>query len=276
MRIRQNTCSIVWVLIVLFACAGLASAAPTALEKAKERGTIVACADPYNLPFSSPDPNTPGFDVEIAKEIAAGMGLQIAYHWADTGTRGGLSRALRRSINDGKCDFFMGLPNDEDTIDEYKEKRLEISRPYLGTGYVLVSKVDGRSPKTLADAKDAKIGVVMFTVGDIFLSRDGFQTDPYRLNEASLAALQKGDVEFSLLLASKVGWWLHQNPDSGLAIVDGFELDPRMRYSLVIAVRRTEQDLKAAINQELEKLVASGRIAEIVAKYGVPFFPPSN
>ena len=170
----------------------------------------------------------------------------------------------------------MGLPNDEDTIDEYKEKRLEISRPYLGTGYVLVSKVDGRSPKTLADAKDAKIGVVMFTVGDMFLSRDGFQTDPYRLNEASLAALQKGDVEFSLLLASKVGWWLHQNPDSGLAIVDGFELDPRMRYSLVIAVRRTEQDLKAAINQELEKLVASGRIAEIVAKYGVPFFPPSN
>ena len=56
MRIRQNTCSIVWVLIVLFACAGLASAAPTALEKAKERGTIVACADPYNLPFSSPEP----------------------------------------------------------------------------------------------------------------------------------------------------------------------------------------------------------------------------
>ncbi len=272
----RSTSSIAWVLIVVIAGAGLATAAPTALERAKERGTIVACADPYNLPFSSPDPNMPGFDVEIAKEIARGMGLSIAYHWADTGTRGGLSRALRLSINDGKCDFFMGLPNDDDMLDEYKEKRLEITRPYLGTGYVLVGKASGRGPQTLADAKDAKIGVIMFTVGDMFLSRDGFQTDPYRRNEENLAALQKGEVEFSLMLASKAGWWLHQNPDSGLAIVDGFTPDPRMQYSLVIAVRRAEQDLKTAINQELAKLVASGHIAEIVAKYGVPFFPPFN
>ena len=276
MRIWQNTCSVVWVLIVVMACAGLATAAPTALERAKERGTIVACADPYNLPFSSPDPSMPGFDVEIAKEIAAGMGLQIAYHWADTGTRGGLSRAVRLSINDNKCAFFMGVPDEQDMIDEYIEKKLEITQPYLGMGYVLVGRVGGRSPQTLADAKDAKIGVIMFTVGDMFLSRDGFRTDPYRINEENLAALQKGEVDFSLILSSKAGWWLHQNPASGLAIIEGFTPDPRMKYGLVIVVRRTEQDLKAAINEQLEKLVASGRIAEIVAKYGIPFLSPSN
>lgn len=276
MRIWQNTCSIVWVLVVIFACTGLATAAPSALEKARERGTIVACADPYNLPFSSPDPNMPGFDVEIAKEIAAGMGLEIAYHWADTGTRGGLSRAVRLSINDNKCAFFMGIPDEPDMLDEYEEKKLIITRPYLGMGYVLVGKAGGRSPQTLADAKDAKIGVIMFTVGDMFLSGEGFRTDPYRLNEENLAALQQGEVDFSLILSSKAGWWLHQNPESGLAIIDGFTPDPRMQYGLVIAVRRTEQDLQAAINEQLENLVANGRIAEIVAKYSVPFLPPSN
>lgn len=276
MRIWQNTCSIVWVLVVIFACTGLATAAPTALEKARERGTIVACADPYNLPFSSPDPNMPGFDVEIAREIAAGMGLEIAYHWADTGTRGGLSRAIRLSINDNKCAFFMGIPDEPDMIEEYDEKKLIISRPYLGMGYVLVGKVGGRSAKTLAEAKDAKIGVIMFTVADMDLSAEGFRTDPYRINEENLAALQKGEVDFSLILSSKAGWWLHQNPGSGLEIIDGFTPDPRMQYGLVIAVRRTEQDLQAAINEQLENLVASGRIAEIVAKYGVPFLPPSN
>ena len=143
-------------------------------------------------------------------------------------------------------------------------------------GYVLVGKTGGRSPKTLAEVKDAKIGVIMFTVGDMDLSREGFRTDPYRLSEENLAALQKGDVDFSLLLSSKAGWWLHQNPESGLAIVNGFTPDPRMEYGLVIAVRRTEQDLKAAINEQLDRLVTSGRIAEIVAKYGVPFLPPSN
>lgn len=276
MRIRQNVCSLVWVLIATIACAGMAAAAPTALEKARERGTIVACVDPYNLPFSSPDPNMPGFDVEIAKEIAEGMELQIAYHWVDTGTRGGLSRAIRLSINDNKCAFFMGVPDEPDMIDEYKEKKLIITGPYLGVGYVLVGKADGRSPKTLAEAKDAKIGVIMFTVGDMFLSGEGFRTDPYRLNEENLAALQKGEVDFSLILSSKAGWWLHQNPESGLAIIEGFIPDPRMEYGLVIAVRRTERDLQAAINEQLEKLVTSGRIAEIVAKYGVPFLPPSN
>lgn len=276
MRIRLNVCSIVWVLIVVMVCAGVAAAAPTALEKARERGTIVACADPYNLPFSSPDPNMPGFDVEIAREIAAGMGLEIAYHWVDTGTRGGLSRAIRLSINDNKCAFFMGVPDEPDMIEEYQEKKLIITRPYLGAGYVLVGKEGGPSPQTLAEAKDAKIGVIMFTVADMDLSREGFRTDPYRINEENLAALQKGEVDFSLILSSKAGWWLHQNPGSGLAIIEGFTPDPRMEYGLVIAVRRTEQDLQAAINEQLDKLVASGRIAEIVAKYGVPFLPPSN
>ena len=276
MRIRQNVCSIVWVLIVVMVCAGVAAAAPTALEKARERGTIVACADPYNLPFSSPDPNMPGFDVDIARDIAAGMGLDIAYHWVDTGTRGGLSRAVRLSINDNKCAFFMGIPDEPDMLEEYEEKKLIITRPYLGMGYVLVGREGGRSPQTLADAKDAKIGVLMFTVADMDLSREGFRTDPYRVNEENLAALQKGEVDFSLILSSKAGWWLHQNPGSGLAIIEGFTPDPRMEYGLVIAVRRTEQDLQAAINEQLEKLVANGRIAEIVAKYGVPFLPPSN
>ena len=276
MRIRLNVCSIVWVLIVVMVCAGVAAAAPTALEKARERGTIVACADPYNLPFSSPDPNMPGFDVDIAREIAAGMGLEIAYHWVDTGTRGGLSRAIRLSINDNKCAFFMGIPDEPDMIEEYQEKKLIITRPYLGAGYVLVGKEGGPSPQTLAEVKDAKIGVIMFTIADMDLSAEGFRTDPYRINEENLAALQKGDVDFSLILSSKAGWWLHQNPGSGLAIIDGFTPDPKMQYGLVIAVRRTEQDLQAAINEQLEQLVASGRIAEIVAKYGVPFLPPSN
>ena len=276
MRIRLTPCSIIWVLIVLVSSASLAAAAPSALEKARERGTIVACADPYNMPFSSPDPNMPGFDVEIAREIATGMGLDIAYFWSDTGTRGGLSRAIRLSINDGKCAFFMGVPDEPDMIEEYEEKRLDITRPYVNMGYVLVGRTGGRSAKTLDEVKDAKIGVIMFTVADMDLSREGFLTDPYRISEENLAALQKGDVEFSLLLSSKAGWWLHQNPESGLEIVDGFTPDPRMDYGLVIAVRRTEQDLKTVINEQIEKLVASGRIAEIVNRYGVPFLPPSD
>ncbi|PYN15703.1 MAG: hypothetical protein DME06_02730, partial [Candidatus Rokuibacteriota bacterium] len=67
---------------------------PDALSRAKERGVLTACLDPYNYPFSSSSSEPPGFDVEIVRAVAQRAGLRALYFWADTGTRGGLGRAL--------------------------------------------------------------------------------------------------------------------------------------------------------------------------------------
>jgi polar amino acid transport system substrate-binding protein len=248
----------------------LAAAAPSALEK----GRLTVCADPYNLPFSSSDPGPPGFDLEIAREIAAGLGVQLGYFWSDTGTRGGLGRALRQSIQAGECDFFPGLPSSQDDLEEYAEKKLVLTQPYLGTGFVLVRRKDGPKINRLEDLKGTRIAVSMVSPADTYLFYNGYTRGIYRLTQQAMEAMQKGEATVGLLWAPTAGWWLQQHPNSAVEFVKDYVPIPEMQSTLVIAVRQQDQDLKAAIDQQLERLRRGGRIEEIVSKYGLPFYPP--
>src|SRR5438105_14918608 len=113
-----------WAAAAVLAVVGATAHAetPDGLSRAKERGVLTACLDPYNYPFSSSNSEPPGFDVEIVRAVAQRAGLRALYFCADTGTRGGLGRALRPSIRKGTCDFFMGIGEGPDPADEMKDK----------------------------------------------------------------------------------------------------------------------------------------------------------
>ncbi len=112
------------------------------LAEAKERGVLTACLDPYSYPASAQASEPPGYDVEIVQLIAQLAGLKPMFYWADTGTRGGLGRALRDFIANGRCDFFMGLSDTAEDLgtmgdeagpgEELEKQHLAFSRPYLG------------------------------------------------------------------------------------------------------------------------------------------------
>ena len=85
-----------------------------ALERSKARGKLIACADPYNWPYSSNGEDPPGFDIEIIRSIAKRANLRLEMYWADTGTRGGIMRAFRNSILAKRCDVFLGLSDNGD------------------------------------------------------------------------------------------------------------------------------------------------------------------
>jgi len=267
-----------------------------ALAKVRERGSLIACVDPYNPPFSSNNPGSPGFDVEIADEIGRSLGFRVTYFWADTGTRVGLGRALRTSIQQRKCDFFMGLPTGSEMEEEMEEKGLELTRPYFGTGFVLVARGGAPEIRSLRELKDQKIGVEMTTPADGYLFYKGYKRALFRNGREALEAMQKGEVpppgvstwispppgspapspapDVALLWAPTAGWWIKLHPESGLKLVEGYTPEPEMRWNIAIAVRKEDRDLKEAINQIIDRLVKSGQVREILAKYGVPFYAP--
>lgn len=245
-----------------------------ALARAKERGFLISCVDPFNPPFSSHDPGSPGFDVEIAQEIAQILGFRVSYFWADTGTRGGLGRALRTSILQHKCDFFMGMPTGKEVEEEFREKGLELSRPYFGTGYVLVVREGGLNAQRLEALKGKKIAVGMVSAADGYLFYRGYDREIYRNVREALVAMEKGEAEVALLWAPRTGWWLKQHPESKLKLVEGYIPEPELRWNLAIAVREEDRDLKEAINQAIDRLVRAGQIRQILTRYGVPFYPP--
>jgi hypothetical protein len=81
---------------------------------------LVVCADAYNFPASMKDLDPPGYDVEIIRAIAKLAAAGVEYVWPDTGTRGGLGRALRNSILQKKCNVFVGLGMSSETVEEMK------------------------------------------------------------------------------------------------------------------------------------------------------------
>ena len=113
------------------------------LERSKAKGKLLACADPYSFPSAAQNTDPPGYDVEIMREIAKRGGMRLEMVWADTGTRGGTSRAFRNSILKKRCDVFLGMSDSGD--DDMLMGQLAFTKPYVGMGYVLVVQEIGRA-----------------------------------------------------------------------------------------------------------------------------------
>jgi len=244
------------------------------LERSKAKGRLVACADPYDYPYSSQNSNPPGFDVQIMEEIARRGGMRLEMYWADTGTRGGMSRALRNSIMRGRCDVFLGVSDSGD--DDQLMGKLTFTDPYLGLGYVLVVQGKAVGKKSLQELKDAniKVGVSMSTPIDDYLFTNNIPRELYADNRRIMQGMAKGEVQAAIVWATAVSVARREFPETQFAMVEGYVPEPAHRWNLNFDVRKTDKALSSFINEGIRELLASGRIKQIVERYEVPFYPP--
>ena len=266
----------VWIAILALTGSGglVGVQAQDALGKIKAKGALTACVDPYNFPFSANNTEPPGFDIEIVRAIAARAGIQANYFWADTGTRGGLGRALRTSIMRQQCDFFMGLPIGQDTDEEMQEKKLMLTRPYLGLGYILVVQGRASNAKQLADLKHTKIGVPMSTPVDAYLFDNGYERALFLRNREIIRAMAQDELEAAMIWAPALAQARREYPNSRFHALSGYIPEPGLRWNIAIAVPRSEAEMKQFLDGSIDALLASGEIKRIVESYGMPFFPP--
>jgi len=238
------------------------------LAEVKKRGVLTVCVDPDNLPFSSSNPETPGFDVEIAKAIAQGLGVRVQYYWIET-FHG--DRAIRRSLFRGKCDGFMGLPADPAFQKELED--LDFSRSYFGSGYVLVVR-EGSPVKRLEDLRGKRIGVEVSAGADYPLFKLGYSRVHYHSTGEVLEAVEKGEVDAGALWAPALGRLLRETPHPRVKMVEGYVPEPGLRWNVAVGIRRGDDDLKKALDRVIEELIRSNTIEQTLAKYGVRFYPP--
>jgi polar amino acid transport system substrate-binding protein len=246
------------------------------LERSKAKGKLVACADPYDFPYSSQSTSPPGFDVDIMRELAKRGGMQLEMVWADTGTRGGMSRALRNSIMKGRCDVFMGVSDsgDEDQL----MGKLTFTAPYLGLGYVLVVQGKATDKRTLDELKQAniKVGVPMSTPIDDYLFTHNIPRGLYPDNRRIMKGMAEGEVDAAIVWATAVSVAKREFPDGKFAMVKDYVPTEGQRWNLKYVVRKQDQSLIAFLEQGIGELLANGKIKQIVESYGVPFYPPFN
>lgn len=261
-------------MVVLASAALVAAQDKDALSRAKAKGVLTACVDPYNPPFSANDSDPPGFDVEVVRAIAERGGMRASYFWSDTGTRGGLGRALRTSIMKNKCDFFMGIPIGGDIAEEMTEKKLTLTRPYLGLGYILVVNGNESSVTSLADLKNVKIGVPMSTPVDAYLFDNGYERGLYLRNREIIKALATGEIRAGMVWSPALSQGRVEFPDGKFRAVPNYTPEPGLRWNIAIAVPSSQAALKQFLDDSIEELIKRGEMKKIVEHYGFPYFPP--
>ena len=231
------------------------------LGQVRAGGALRVCADPDNLPFSSNDAAAPGYDVEVAEEIARGLGGRAEVTWVSTR----LGRSAIRQLLDGKCDLFMGLPADPRFLDE--NPRLALSKPYYTLSHVFVSPA-ARPVRGLSDLGDRKVAVEGLSMGDIFLFKAGAQRESYRTQRRAFDAVVRGEAEAALLWAP-IAWWLLKTvPGARFLAVE--VSGPDLQFPLGVGLRKRDPELLGAVDTVITRLLGQGKLEEILRRYGAP------
>lgn len=226
------------------------------LAEVKSLGSFVMCASPDALPYASEKPETPGFQIEIGRAIAAGLGVSLNVEWV-------VARRRRNLVN---CDMMFDVINDP----EVNEGRARLSRPYQRSGVVLGLRRNAEDISDFSQLKQGqKVGVMINSYASMVLGKADKSTSPYAFQSDMVDDLLKGELYAAAVSAASLSYYIFQHPESGLRLVNAFDREPELTWSVAVALRKSDAALVDVVNQILEKLIADGTLARIYAKYGI-------
>ena len=247
--------------------------APNTWRRIRERGELVVSMDPANLPYSGAREDRPGFDVELARALARQLDVRLRIEWLDVQHQTAVGELLEHA-----CDLVLGAAVEPNAVadDEPLAGKVAYSRPYCGTGYLLVHRKNGppiASLSALHGAAAQRIGTEAGSIADYRLRQRGFLRRLYRNQLATLKALSDGDIDHAYLWAN-VGWTLHVSPDLGatLELVPGYV--PEDHWNIAIAMSPGDDELKRHVDAALDALIGDGTVAAALARYHLPAFAP--
>ena len=238
---------------------------------------IMFCLDPLNMPYSQQFAQPPGFDMEIGGLIAGVLQRESGVFWADTGTRGGLGRAMRKSISVGQCNAFMGIVSDPRQDSELEEKGLVLTAPYMAVSMVVIVREDSPKITQVGDLAAIRPAIQAGTISHGVMIRKRWEHGLHRFLDQALEAVASKESSVALLFGPKAGWSMKQNfQGRGISISKDFVPESNLFWPLGIAVRKDDAQLKQDLERAIGQLIEENRIAPILDKYGVPWLDPSN
>ena len=281
-------CTTLWIALLIFTISLLHNAyAGSTLEEIRAKGVLTVCMDVRNLPYSNANPELPGLYVEVAHLLAEELGVKLELHWLNT-----LRDSLLADMIRGHCDCVIGVPIEERAMSESIQlgKRVDFSKPFYGTGYVLVKqKNNQQSPKKLEDIKSEAIGTEAGSIASDVLRQMGYNRRVYRSQIDVLNALQDGKIAYACVWAN-IGWLIEKGsriqqaeqtstayPE--LEIVEGYVPEVRLRWNVAIAFSkdtptRKTRELQDAVNTIIEQKWSEEELKELCQKYYLPHFAP--
>lgn len=240
---------------LLLTAAVHAGARPLAIIQREH--SISLCANPNALPHSSKQPGTPGFQVEIGRAIAAGLGVDLEVAWI----------VPRMRANTVDCDILL----DTIVVPEVQEGRYKLSHPYQLSGVAL-----GLAPGVADDVRSfsdlkpgSRVGVMVGSLASMIIGKRGAQIVPYAFEDEMVQECAEAKLYACAASPASIAWWSFSHPDRKLTLVNAYDSEPELRWPLAVGMRRADDALVAAVNDVIDRLLDEGTIAKIYAKYGI-------
>ncbi len=256
---------------IMGAVAEIAPETRNSWVRARQTGVLRVSMDPANLPYSSADPDKPGFDVEIARALAKELGLKIEIEWIDIH-----SETATGELLDDECDLAMGVAVDPSAMDDEESLAGKViySQPYYGTGYVLIAREGADPIKELSDLtgeKSRTLGTQAGTIADYSLRQRGYQRRLFGTQLGVLSGLNNGSIDYAYMWPNIV-WMLANEAEAKAALVEGYV--PEDRWNIAVALRKYDDEFKQHVDDSLEKIAKQGIIEQAMERYNMPYFAP--
>lgn len=214
-------------------------------------GTLVMATNAEFPPYEYyEDGDIVGIDVEIAKAIAAklGMELQIEDMAFD---------AIIPAVTSGKADFgAAGM-----TVTEERQRSVEFTDTYANSNQVAIVKED--SDITGSDALAGKIiGVQLVTTGDALATEIKDATvERYNKGLEAVQSLTQGKIDAVVIDQATAEAFVKKT--EGIKILE----EKMSEEEYAIAIKKGNMELVEKMNEAIKELKEEGKIDEIVAKY---------
>lgn len=214
-------------------------------------GTLVMATNAEFPPYEYyEDGDIVGIDVELAKAIAAklGMELQIEDMAFD---------AIIPAVTSGKADFgAAGM-----TVTEERQRSVEFTDTYANSNQVAIVKED--SDITGSDALAGKIiGVQLGTTGDALATEIKDATvERYNKGLEAVQSLTQGKIDAVVIDQATAEAFVKKT--EGIKILE----EKMSEEEYAIAIKKGNMELVEKMNEAIKELKEEGKIDEIVAKY---------
>ena len=245
--------------VLLMTCAA-AFAEDTGLADVQAKGKLVMGFDEAYPPmgFVGEDGTHVGFDIDLAKEVAARLGVELVLQPIDWDSK-------ELELNGGNIDcIWSGL-----TITPERQEQMTFTMPYLANEQILVVMADS-GIASLADVAGKVLGTQAGSSSVDVLDATPALKDSvaevalYGDFVTALMDLRLGGID-ALLIDSVVGnYYIAQLDDPTLFTVLPEVLEAE-EYG--IAFRKGEQTLADAVSRELVALLEDGTLAKITANW---------
>lgn len=190
-----------------------------------------------------------GLDCELIERVAAELGMTVEYQNMAFGS-------LVAALASGKADVII---SNMTATDERRES-VDFTQAYFANPQVLVSR-KGKSDSA-ADFATAKYGIISVTVQNwLEETYPKASVSMYPASADAFLALETGKVDFCVASCASAQYMGMIDP--GFVIVQDNVLDE----ACAIAVMKSNQELREALDEALSELAADGTLNEIISRW---------